>query len=741
MADVGISVKLNGIAAAVGDLGKLDTKLSNVATTSGKASKGIDGVASAFRGMRGVIATVGLTAFTAKLVQTADAMTNMRNRVMLVTGSHERAIKVQQQLVEVANRSRTGFESLGQLYGRVGRSAQDLGVSEERLLSVVETVGKAMQVSGASTANTEAAVLQLSQGLQSGVLRGDEFNSVMENGGRLARALADGLNVPIGKLRGLAEAGELTAERVIKALESQARTISKEFTSMEVTVGSSLTVLNNSFADMVDRVNRTTGATDGLSAQILDLSKMMRDPEFVGGVIALAEGFVTLAKNAAWAASVVGNSLKGVAQAHSDLNDYLFGDIIGTAAERGNASASKANEGRNAAAKRGIKGRVDTSMIGPGSSPAGLDLSGLGSGGAGRRAAKDARDQFKDYLDGLRDEYDQLESVQDEMWSQAASLIESARTPLQGYQDEIASVNTLFADGYMTVDQYTQVVDDMNLALANTNQSVLAFETAFDSAFDAAISGGEDFEDTLKSIGKTLATDLFKENIFNPTKDALKTGIGGLLGGGGGKSESPLGALGSEDGQTVTDSFLTRLSGIFGEGDDGFIGSLKTLFAGEEGLIGQLASMFSDAWDWMGNLLTSFLTEMGLMQAWELAERWALAIWEDISRWAVALFEAAAGLFGLETGGELTVTRPTLFVAGEKNKAERVRVSPLSGGQRGETRGGSGGFAGLAGNGGGGATTNVQVFIPPTSVISGLTEGAFARTITKAVRRQAARTV
>lgn len=747
MADVGISVKLDGIAAATADLGKLNSKLATTETQTKKTSAAVSGMGGAFGKLRGVMAAVGIGYATRETIKLADAMTNMRSRIQLVVGSTEKAVATQQKLMDVANRTRTNFESVGVLYARVGRSAEELGISQERLIGFTETMAQSLQISGASAAEAQSTIIQLSQALGSGALRGEEFRAIMENSGRTAQALAKGLNVPIGSLRELAEAGQLTSERVIKAIESQSSVINKEFRGMEVTVGGSLTVLENSFAEMINKVNSSAGATKGLSTQILDLSKMIRDPEFVSGVIALAEGFAWLAKQAVWAAGEVGKALQGIQMAKNDLHDYLFGDIIGTTQELANAASAKANEKGHAAAKRGIKGRVNTAGIGnfgSGGGPA-FDLSGLAGGGdsASSKAAKAAAKQFNEYLEGLRDEYDQLEAIQEESWNAAASLIDNARTPVERYQIELENLNALFEGGFMSGGDYNRVLSDMNRQLAESNQSVMAIEDAFESAFDAAISGTDDLGSALEDIGRSLASDLFKTNIFNPAKDGLNGMIGGLLGGGGKSKEgSPLDALNTEEGANTTDSFLAKLGELFGGGDKGFIGQLATLFNGEEGVIGKFAGLFGEAWTWMGDLLTSFLAELGLMQAWELAERWALSLWEIAERWAIAAVEAAASLLGFERGGEMTVTRPTLFVAGEKNKAERIRVTPLSGGQRGETRGGSGGFAGMSGSDmKGGATTNVQVFIPPTSVISGLTEGAFARTITKAVRRQQARTV
>jgi hypothetical protein len=381
---------------------------------------------------------------------------------------------------------------------------------------------------------------------------------------------------------------------------------------------------------------------------------------------------------------------------------------------------------------------------------AAFDLSKLVGGGAdttgAAKAAKEAMRAEQDAINDLIDSDERLAALQQSLWDESRALVEAAWTPLQNYSSDLDHLNILFSTGNMKVDEYNSVIDGLNIKLAETNATVGAFETALDGIFDQAISGGDDFEKQLRSIGKTLATDIFKENVFNPLKDAGKGIVGSLLGGGK-KKDGPAAAMdllggGSGDVSSVFDKFLGGLESIFGQGDKGFLGGLTELFTGDKGVISGFGTILSESWTFLSGLFTSFLTEMGIMQAWEIAEKWALAIWDTAERWAIAIFEAAAGFLGFETGGEITVTRPTLFVAGEKNKAEHIRVSPLSGGSRGESRGGRGGFAGLADSGGGsGGVTNVQVFIPQTSVISGLTEGSFARKITNAVGRQRARTV
>ena len=111
-------------------------------------------------------------------------------------------------------------------------------------------------------------MLQFGQALASGVLRGEEFNSVVENSPRLAQALADGLNVPIGRLRKLAEQGQLTADVVVNALMSQKDKLAAEYAQLPVTVGTAFERLKNAFAQWIAKVDESTGITQKLATAL-----------------------------------------------------------------------------------------------------------------------------------------------------------------------------------------------------------------------------------------------------------------------------------------------------------------------------------------------------------------------------------------------------------------------------------------------------------------------------------------
>jgi len=116
-------------------------------------------------------------------------------------------------------------------------------VKNDLALKFAETLNKGFVVSGASAAAAEGAITQLTQGIASGVLRGDEFNSVMEQAPVLAEMMAKEFGVTKGQLRSMAEEGMLSAEAVITAIMNQSKAIDAQFGKMPMTFGQGMTVI------------------------------------------------------------------------------------------------------------------------------------------------------------------------------------------------------------------------------------------------------------------------------------------------------------------------------------------------------------------------------------------------------------------------------------------------------------------------------------------------------------------
>jgi tape measure domain-containing protein len=223
----------------------------------------------------GALAFAGLKAAVCDFVRMADAANELQSKLRLVTASAQQQAEVYARLLTTANSARVSVTELGNTYAQLARSTADLGISQDRLLGVTKTISQALTISGGSAASTQAAMVQLSQGFASGTLRGEELNSILEQTPRLAQAIAQGLGVSIGQLREMGTAGELTAAKVIGALEKSAGSVAKEFGQVEATVGQSLTVLGNSTLDLVGKFDKATSTSRGLSAAILGIGEAL----------------------------------------------------------------------------------------------------------------------------------------------------------------------------------------------------------------------------------------------------------------------------------------------------------------------------------------------------------------------------------------------------------------------------------------------------------------------------------
>jgi len=228
---------------------------------------------------------VALTAIlvTKKVIDYADSWKLVEARLGLVTTGTKNLLAVEQALFKASQNTRQSYEATANLYTRMARASKSLGTSQTELLIATTAINKALIVSGASTQESNSAITQLSQGLASGVLRGEEFNSIMENGSRIAEALADSLGLSLGELRAWSKEGKLTANVVMEALISQAEKIGSEFEKMPMTVAQSMTVMDNNFTKAIGQLDKVTSGTEGLGNAIVTVSELGVDAiEFLG---------------------------------------------------------------------------------------------------------------------------------------------------------------------------------------------------------------------------------------------------------------------------------------------------------------------------------------------------------------------------------------------------------------------------------------------------------------------------
>ncbi len=302
------------------------------ATAATSVRGSLEGIAGQLRSIQALAgAVLGgqiLSGQIGDLARTADAYANLEARIKLVTGEGAALQQAFSGVFDVALRTNSAVESTGTLFARIAQAQRDIGASTSEAtataLALTETINQAIQVSGGSAQAADAAITQLIQGLQSGVLRGEEFNSVMEQAPRLARALADGLGVTTGELRKLAEAGTFTSQTVISALRGQSAALQQEFEQLPPTVGRALTTLLTEWTRYVGEVDRANG-----------ISRTAAE-----GITALAQNLDTVG------AALLAAGKAGAAYVAIDLAKSLYARAAAAAA----ASAAQAKEATTTAA-------------------------------------------------------------------------------------------------------------------------------------------------------------------------------------------------------------------------------------------------------------------------------------------------------------------------------------------------------------------------------------------------------
>lgn len=170
-----------------------------------------------------------------KLVETSDQMTQINARLQLMTGSAEAAADAQDKIYQAAQRSRGAYMDMADMVAQLGTLAPDAFSSTDELIAFAEQLQKQMAISGASGQSAQAAMVQLTQALASGTLRGDELNSVLEQTPMIAKTIADYMGVTTGKMREMASEGAITADVVKNAMLSAAAETDAAYEQMPLT--------------------------------------------------------------------------------------------------------------------------------------------------------------------------------------------------------------------------------------------------------------------------------------------------------------------------------------------------------------------------------------------------------------------------------------------------------------------------------------------------------------------------
>ncbi len=281
---------------------------SSTQSTAAIAS-GFRSVQSAIRLVSGALAGAGIALTIGELRELADEATNLRNRLNLVSASSEELESNFSAVRAIANETRVAISDTANLYNRLSVATDSLGLSQKEQLDLTRTINQTLAVSGATAAEASAGVIQFSQALASNRFSGDELRSVLEQLPALARAVATGLNVPVGALKTLGEQGKLTTDIVVRALQSQAPQIESAFAKIAPTIEQTFTVVRNELVVFVSAIDRALGASGVTSGAVLSFADnlsenlgkalnfvLLRTADLVAGIAELIGVFDTLDK-------------------------------------------------------------------------------------------------------------------------------------------------------------------------------------------------------------------------------------------------------------------------------------------------------------------------------------------------------------------------------------------------------------------------------------------------------------
>ncbi|EIY8246556.1 phage tail tape measure protein [Salmonella enterica] len=249
--------------------------LADVTSQLNSAKSSAMGLAGAFAGAYA----------TGHLISLADEWSLVNSRLKQASQSTDDFNQSQRALMDISQRTGTAFSDNANLFARSAASMREFGYSSEEVLNVTEAISTGLKLSGASTAEASSVITQFSQALAQGVLRGEEFNSVNENGDRVIRALASGMGVARKDLKAMADAGQLTADKVVPALISQLGSLREEYNAMPQTVSAATTKIENAFMAWVGSANEASGVSLTLTGALNGIADNIDEVATAAGVL------------------------------------------------------------------------------------------------------------------------------------------------------------------------------------------------------------------------------------------------------------------------------------------------------------------------------------------------------------------------------------------------------------------------------------------------------------------------
>lgn len=430
----------------------------------------------------------------------ADGYTEIQNKLRLVESASISSSKGLNNVFDIALKTNQSINATSGVYQRFAQNAETLKISQAQIASLTETVSKAVAVSGASAGAADAALTQFGQALGSGILRGDEFNSVMEQTPALAKAIATGLGVTTGELRNMAKEGKLTMDVLVPALERAKESVDDQFNTRILTISAAFENLNTSAIKWIGELDKSTGASEAFAKAINEIANHLT---IVASLAAGAGVIWSVGKIRTWIAASIQASAAMSAQAAATRN------------------LSAAQQALTATGK-GLGGALG--FVG---GPLGLLTLGL-SAGVGvfldyQQKTESARQELLSFADSLDVTTGKLANtsaaVLDGMKAKLEQSIAAQKDEIKRLEEEYEKLNRIIEQGKQIAQQSGKAEDSAYLsALAKATQD-LAIKKAELAKANEKLTKSEDdlktiigqvpvaeFHDKLKSLLPTLDT-------------------------------------------------------------------------------------------------------------------------------------------------------------------------------------------------------------------------------------------
>nr|DAJ23036.1 MAG TPA: Tail tape measure [Caudoviricetes sp.] len=435
----------------------------------------------------------------------ADGYTEIQNKLRLVESASISSAKGLNNVFDIALKTNQSINATSGVYQRFAQNAETLKISQAQIASLTETVSKAVAVSGASAGAADAALTQFGQALGSGILRGDEFNSVMEQTPALAKAIATGLGVTTGELRNMAKEGKLTMDVLVPALERAKESVDDQFNTRILTISAAFENLNTSAIKWIGELDKSTGASN-----------------------AFAESIDYIAKHLTVVASLAAGA--GVIWSVGKIRTWIAASIQASAAMSAQAAATRnltAAQQALTATGKGLGGALG--FVG---GPLGLLTLGL-SAGVGvfldyQQKTESARQELLSFADSLDVTTGKLANtsaaVLDGMKAKLEQSITAQKDEIKRLAEEYEKLNRIVEQGKQIAQQSGKAEDSAYLnALAKASQDLAIKKAELAKANEKLVKSESDLKTIVEQVPVAEFHDKLKSLL--PTLDTSKISI------------------------------------------------------------------------------------------------------------------------------------------------------------------------------------------------------------------------